>query len=258
MPLHAGETEPLPTIGEMVDGLAQRSGLLTFYLDQQRGKVWLELSPALDADAGQKLLYVEGLVAGLGSNPVGLDRGQIGPARLVALRRVGGRLLVEELNLRFRATTENREERRAVRESFARSVLWGGAIAAEDPDGRFLVDFTSFVVRDAHGSGATLERTGQGEFTLDPDRSALDLSACLSFPENVEFEALLTFAGEKPGAHVRETAPQPESVTLVQHHSFLRLPDSDYRPRRFDPREGSYAISFQDYAAPLDAPIETR
>ncbi len=47
-------------------------------------------------------------------------------------------------------------------------------------------------------------------------------------------------------------------MTLVQHHSLLRLPDAGYRPRRFDPRSGSYGIDFLDYAAPLSEPIETR
>ena len=260
LPGSAAEEPPeaLPAVAIAVEGFEKKEGLLTFHLDRQRGRVLLELPPAGDRDVGHRFLYVEGLVTGLGSNPVGLDRGQIGPARIVALRRVGGRVLVEEINLRFRALSHDASERLAVRQSFARSVLWGGKIEAEDGGGRVLVDFTSFLVRDAHGSARTLKRTGQGSYSLDEARSAVDLDACLSFPENVEFEALLTFHGAEPGARVRETAPTPEWVTLVQHQSFLRLPDDGYRPRRFDPRAGSFAISFLDYAAPLDRPIETR
>jgi len=248
----------LPGVASQVGGLEKKDGLLTLYLDQQRGKIMLELPAATDGDIGHQFLYVEGLVTGLGSNDVGLDRGQIGPARLVGLRRVGGRVLVEELNLGYRALSDDPHELRAVRQSFARSVLWGGAIVAEDADGRVLVDFTSFVVRDAHGSVRRLERSEQGKFSLDQTRSAVDLDACLVFPENVELEALLTLHGAKPGGHVRETAPSPEWVTLIQHHSFLRLPDDGYQPREFDPRAGSFAISFADYAAPLDRPLEKR
>ncbi len=248
----------LPRISAMVGDLARRAGLLTFHLDRRRGRLWLEVPPAPDPAAGHRFLYVEGLTVGLGSNPIGLDRGQIGPARLVALRRVGGRLLVEEINLKYRALSDDAAERNAVRQSFARSVLWGGPIAAEEADGRILVDFTSFIVRDAHGSAATLLRTGQGEFELDPERSTLDPEACLAFPDNLEFESILTLASDEPGALVRDTLPYPNAVTLRQHHSLLRLPDDGYRPRRFDPRAGSYAITFQDYAAPLDEPLERR
>ncbi|MEJ2582447.1 MAG: DUF5117 domain-containing protein, partial [Acidobacteriota bacterium] len=98
----------------------------------------------------------------------------------------------------------------------------------------------------------------QGVFSLDPSRSAIDLDACLVFPDNVELEALLTFHGEKPGRFVSDTTPSPEWVTLVQHHSFLRLPDDGYSPREHDPRAGSFAISFADYSVPLDRPIERR
>ncbi|MEE8138299.1 MAG: zinc-dependent metalloprotease [Thermoanaerobaculia bacterium] len=242
-----------------LESMEKRAGLLTFYLDPSKGRVWLEV-PAASGERGEvgRYLYVEGLVTGLGSNPVGLDRGQLGASRLVVLRRLGNKLLVEELNLRYRAGSEDRFERRATRESFATSVLWAGTVESELEGGAGLVDFTTFLVRDAHGVVDTLQRTGQGKFKLDAARSAVDFAACHAFPDNLEFEALLTFAGEEPGPQVRETAPTPASLTLVQHHSLVRLPDAGYRPRRFDPRAGSLAIRFADYAAPLEESIERR
>lgn len=265
----------------LLRGCQKREGLLTFYLDSRQGKVWLEV-PRGDDETGEvgRYLYLEGLVSGLGSNPVGLDRGQLGPARVVVFRRVGGRLLIEQPNLRFRALSGSEAERRAVRDSFATSVLWAGDIVAADAGGeaasnplrgdevvflesplrggRAVVDFTSFVVRDAHGVTSTLKRTGQGKFSLDMNRSVLESSGCLAFPDNVEFEALLTFKSDEPGRLVRSTAPTAAAVSLTQHHCFVRLPDDDYRPRRFDPRAPSFGVTFQNYAAPLSAPLETK
>jgi hypothetical protein len=203
-------------------------------------------------------LYVEGLLSGLGSNPVGLDRGQLGDTRVVVFRRVGGRVIVEQPNLKYRALSENPDELRAVRESFATSVLWAAPLAAIDPNGRALVDFTSFLVRDAHDVASRMKRAGQGNWKLDPDRSAVDFENSLVFPENLELEALLTYQSDEPGALVRETVPTAGSVTLLQHHSLLKLPDPGYRPRLFDPRSGSYSVDFANYAAPLDAPIDVK
>jgi len=258
------KSDALPTIAEKTRHLERRAGFLTFYLDPRRGKIWLEVPPST-----VEVLYVEGLVTGLGSNPVGLDRGQWSDAKLLRLRRLGGKVLVEEPNLGYRAgdldddsgdgTGAGEAERRAAAESFATSVLWAGEIAALDADGRSLVDFTSFAVRDAHGVVAKLRETGQGGYSLDAGRSALDPEGCLAFPDNVELRALLTYAtGGDPGKEVEATAPTPTAVTLVQHHSLVRLPDDGYRPRRFDPRMGFHPIEFHDYAAPLDEPLMRR
>ncbi|MCP4204925.1 MAG: DUF5117 domain-containing protein [bacterium] len=258
-------TESAAAFAKRLAATEAREGLLTFHLDRKEGKVWLELPAPGESteDTGAEgvigeYLYVEGLLTGLGSNPIGLDRGQLGPSRLVVLRRLGNRLLVEEPNLGFRALSNDERERRATRQSFANSVLWAGKIEEEAPDGRSLVDFTSFLVRDAHGVTRQLERADQGEYRLDTERSAVDFSACLAFPDNLEFEALLTFVSESPGPLVSRTVPIGEAFGLVQHHSLIRLPDDGYRPREFDPRAGSFAISFQDYAAPLDESIEKR
>jgi hypothetical protein len=240
-------------------GFTRRSGLLTTWLDAKAGRLLLELpAPAGPRNECGRFLYLEGIETGLGSNPVGLDRGQAGETRVVALRRVGSRVLLEQPNLRYRALSSDSNEVRTVRESFATSVLWAGEIAAEAPDGRLLVDLTSFLVRDAHRVAAALKAAGQGAFTLDKDRSALDPAACRSFPDNLEFEALLTFASDEPGPEVRATAPTPQAVTLAQHHSLVRLPDDGYAPRAWDPRSGSFDMLFADYARPIADDIDVR
>ncbi len=241
-----------------VAGMERRDGLLSFWVDPADNHVWLELPAGGSGPVGE-YIYVEGLATGLGSNPVGLDRGQLGDARLVVLRRVGSRLLIEQPNLAYRALTEDPAEAAAARQSFATSILWSGPIGPLADDGRALVDITSFLVRDAHGVVERLAETEQGKFELDAERSLVDLDACLAFPDNLEFEALLTYSGSGAiGGHVRSTAPSPETITLVQHHSLVRLPAPGYTPREFDPRAGSFAIGFQDYAAPLTGSIERR
>ena len=236
-----------------------RQGLLTMQFDRRAGRVWLELPGDLGEGEGLgSYLYVEGLAAGLGSNPVGLDRGRIGSTRVVSLRRQGNKLLVVEPNLRYRALTGDTWQVRATEESFASSVVWAGVIESQGDGGRERVDLTDFLIRDAHGVVAILRETDQGSFALDAGRSAVDFDACHVFPENVEMEVLLTYTSEEPGAEVRQTAPTPESFSLVHHHSLVRLPDDDYRPRRFDPRAGSFEIHFADYAAALYEPIDRR
>lgn len=255
-----GQAGSLPSIREKSSGLSASQGLLTFYKDPAQGKIWLRV-PAPEKGSGGAAgtyIYYDGLATGVGSNPIGLDRGQLGMGRLVTLRRIGGKLLIEQVNSRFRAVSDNTLEQRAVAESFAPSVLWGGPIAALDADGSALVDVTSFLLSDIHGVARTLQGTEQGSYSLDPERSAVDLDASLAFPDNVELEARLTYTTSEPGRLAAETAPDGRALTVVQHHSFIRLPDDGYQPRPWDPRSGSYSVTYYDYGAPLDEPVERR
>ncbi|MHC5066291.1 MAG: zinc-dependent metalloprotease [Planctomycetota bacterium] len=233
-------------------GTDRQEGFVDFYWDQDEGRILMELPPL-----GEELLYVASLATGLGSNPVGLDRGQLGPQRVVVFERVGPKIMLVARNYQFRAESDNPMEREAVAASFAPSTLWGFTLLGEDGD-RLLVDATEFLLRDAHGVIPSLGGTGQGEYRLDASRSAIYPPRCKAFPDNTEFEASLTFTSSRPGGLVSQTIPDGGFMTLRQHHSFIRLPDDGYQPREYDPRVGFGSMSFRDYATPIQEPIVKR
>jgi hypothetical protein len=243
---------PLPGIGEKTRGMERHDGFLPVYWDAATGKLWMEI-PRI----GEEMIYVVSLPSGLGSNDVGLDRGQIAGERIVHFERVGPRVLLVQPNLGYRATTENAAERRAVQESFAQSVLWGFTVAAADGD-RVLVDATDFALRDAHGVIPALKRARQGDYKLDSTRSALYLQNTKAFPRNTEIEVTLTFAGDNPGGFVRDVTPTPEAISVRQRHSFVALPPPGYQPRRSDPRAGFFGIQYFDYATPVGEEVIQR
>ncbi len=242
----------LPTIAEKTAGMERRDGLLPLYWDAANGKVWMEI-PKLDVE----MLYQDSLPAGVGSNDIGLDRGQIGATRLVHFARVGPKVLLVQANDRFRATSDSADERNAVVDSFARSVVWGFTAVAET-DGRVLVDATEFALHDAHGVAETLRATHQGDFRIDATRSAVNANFVKAFPRNSELEATLTFASDNPGPYVRDVAANPHAVTVRERQSFIALPEPGFVPRRNDPRAGYFGIEYADYGTPFSQPLEQR
>ncbi len=242
----------LPTIVEKTKDAVKTAGYFTYYYNAKDGHIWLEID-----SLNQEFLYVSSLRTGLGSNPVGLDRGQLGAERVVKFVRFGPKILLLQPNLDYRADTDNPAEKRAVAESFAQSALWGGDIIAEDA-GAVLVDVSDLLLRDEHDVIGRLLASGQGSFSLDKARSAIDSSTCRAFPQNTEFESILTFQSSKPGPLVRETTPTPKSVTLRQHHSLIELPDNNYKTRKFDPRAGVFNIDYLNFAASLAEPLNKR
>ncbi|HEX8503484.1 MAG TPA: zinc-dependent metalloprotease [Pyrinomonadaceae bacterium] len=238
---------------ELTRGLQKLDGYFPVYWDAETGKLLLEVS-RFDSE----FLYQVSLPTGVGSNPLGLDRGQLGHTRVVHFERVGPKVLLVEPSQRYRALTSDAAERRAVGESFARSVIWGFKVEAAE-GARVLLDATAFFIRDAHGVADRLRESNQGQYRLDESRSALYLPRTKAFPKNTEVETTLTFTTDgAPGPLVRETVPTPQALTVRQHHSLVELPGPGYRPRPLDPRVGVNAFEFYDYASPFTEPIEKR
>ena len=227
-------------------------GYFTFYYDEGNDKIFLEIK-----NLDKEFLYVNSLSEGIGSNDIGLDRGQLGNTRVVKFIKAGNKLLLIQPNQYYRAITDNIEEKKSVEQAFAKSILKGFVIK-ETKNDKYLVDATSFFIRDAHGVMGRLSAKKQGKYSLDRSRSAVNLERTKAFPKNVEFDVMITFKGVPKGYDIRSVVPTSSSITVNQHHSFIELPDNKYSPRKFDPRSGANAMSYLDYATPVNESIKKR
>jgi hypothetical protein len=278
---------PIPSVDERIAGMRKMDGYFPLYWDERTGSMFLEI-PRLDAD----FLFSTGLSAGLGSNDIGLDRGQGGQGRIVQFQRVGPRVMLVQANQSFRSSSKNPLERKSVEDSFAKSILWGFAIAGES-QGRLLVDATDFFMRDVHNAAGRLR---PGNYRLDRTRSAFFLPNTRNFPKNTEVDMTLTFVNEATGGggggggggpqqgpapigaaggpggggggggfggglfsgSVGSVTPTPDAVTMREHVSFVELPDGNYQPRVDDPRAGYGGLTFVDYSIPVGEPMQFR
>src|SRR5690606_25612965 len=218
--------------------LDRLEGFIDLYWDDSKGRLLLRIE-----NFDEPFLYQSSLARGVGSNDLGLDRGQLGSDAIVEFERSGPKVLLVANNLRYRASGDDADEKRAVEESFARSVLWGFERVSEE-DGATIVDATDFFLRDAHGIGQSLADAGEGSYEADPSRSAIFLPRTKAFPDNSEIEATVTFRGKPTGQFLRTVVPDPTLVTVHLHHSFIRLPDNNYEPLPYDPRAGLIGLRY--------------
>lgn len=233
-------------IAEKVKAMKAHTGYFNFYYDESNDKIYLEVKKL-----NEEFMYVYSLAQGVGNNDLGLDRGQLGNEQVVFFEKQGNKIFLVQPNTQYRANTSNSLEKLSVQQAFAKSVLYGFKIESSE-DGVYLIDITDFLMQDAHGVLKRLSQAKQGLYSLDKSKSSLALERTKSFPKNTEFEARLTFAGNGTGTEIRSVAPNADYVTVVEHHSFIELPDNKYQPRLFDPRSGANAISFQDYSSPVN------
>ena len=108
------QEEPKPSTTRRLDGL------IPLVWDEQNGKLLMEI-PRFN----EELIWQVSLASGVGSNPIGLDRSQLGATHLIRFERVGPRVLMVEPNYAYRALSDDPSERRAVEQSFASSILAG-------------------------------------------------------------------------------------------------------------------------------------
>lgn len=114
------------------------NGYFNFFYEESQDKMYLEVT-----DLDTEFLYVNSLSSGIGSNDIGLDRGQLGNDRVVKFVKMGNKLMLIQPNQRYRALTDNEQERKSIEQAFAKSVIYGFKIE-ETRDDSYIIDITSF------------------------------------------------------------------------------------------------------------------
>lgn len=254
---------PASGIASKTQGMKKYDGYFTFYYDERTGRILMEVDKF-----DKEFLYFSSLPSGIGAN--GIERGQSASA-IVKFIKTGGKILLIEPNLDYRSVSGNPDEKAAVEDAFAKSVIWGFRPEAQDSN-KVLIDITAFVIRDSQKIGDRLGTNNRGAglppartqspatiYRMDESRSAVYLANTRNFPKNTELEAIITLVpAGSIGAQGRNIAPDPSAVTLRMHQAFIELPDNQYKPRKFDPRSGLNIFSYMDFSAPMSEQIVKR
>jgi hypothetical protein len=226
--------------------------LLPVRYDAATGRVLLSI-PRL----GEEMLYLNTLASGLGTTNPGLDRGQTGTDAVVRFERHGARVFLIRSNTDHRAVGGDEALRRSVEESFPESVLASFPVQGAQ-GGVVVVDATDFFLSDVYDVVGRVRAARMGTLRVDRERSYIDAENTRAFPLNAEIRAVLTYVTDDPHPELRRHAPDGRTITLEQHHSFVRLPESGLAIRAFDPRAGISAAPFFDFAQGFDSDYRQR
>lgn len=248
----AKESVSSTTISDFTKNMQHKAGFFDFYYDASKDKIYLKIN-----QFDQAFLFQSSLPQGIGSNDIGLDRGQLGETRLVKFERYGNKVMLKQLNTTYRASSVNVAEQASIDEAFADSVIAGLSVEASDGQA-VLVDYTAFLLSDIHNISGQLNDTKQGTYKPDAMRSGVYLPRSKAFVDNIELEALVTFAGSNGGEYVRQVTPDASSISVHLHHSLIRLPQDDYQIRTFTPFSGFWSVEYQDYSAPIDQSMSVK
>ncbi|GIU02469.1 zinc-dependent metalloprotease [Shewanella morhuae] len=225
-------------------------GFVNLYYEPSQGELYLEVNRL-----NQPFLLVTSLPQGVGSNDIGLDRGQLGQTRMVQFERQGPYVVLKQLNSQYRANTLDAAEQSAVAEAFADSVLWQGKVIEGKP---VLVAINDLVLNDLHGVSSVLQQTAQGDYQLDLSRSVILPAGIKSFAKNADVDVQLTFKGDVAGEQVAQVTPDGTLMSVRMRYSFVELPDAGYQARAYHPNSGYLSDEYRDYATSFDRPLVQR
>ncbi|RVU06486.1 DUF5117 domain-containing protein [Novosphingobium umbonatum] len=243
-----------PALAEPVAVSSTKDGdLLPVKVDAEAGRVLLTL-PKADAERVMgRFLYSTAVRSGLGSAPIRIDRGMLGPTQVLAFKRFGKKVAVIYENPRFRATEEASVQQGA-KTSFPFSTIAMLDVISSDAKGT-VVDISPFLTRDTMGLADALNREGKG-FRLADSLSAVDPTTVKVFPDNIEVDAVQTFASETPGKEVSLIATDPRQISFTIRHSIIRLPAAGFVSRKFDIRSGSLGTQVYDFGTKLGEDVQ--
>ncbi|HEV3166090.1 MAG TPA: DUF5117 domain-containing protein, partial [Isosphaeraceae bacterium] len=153
--------------------------------------------------------------------------------RVVRWEQRGENVLLREVTYGIRADATD-PIHNAVEATSVESIIESFPVKAYGKDRAPVIEATSLFLSDLPEFSAKRRLNAA---SLDPKRSFID--KIKAFPENIETKVLQTYRlkDDRGGG----------AVTVMLHHSMVKLPDEPMRPRRFDDRVAFFTESFQDY-----------
>lgn len=249
-------TPALPAMAAPVRVAASADGaLLPVSVDAEKGRVLIVLPPA-DADGvSGRFLFNQAMKSALGSASIRIDRGMLGGTRILAFRRIGGKVAAVFENPRYRASGDAGVQKGAVASFPVSTVAMLDIVAEGGAGGGLTVDLTPLLMSDGMNLAGALAAGGSKGYKFAEKLSAFDPGSVKVFPRNIELETVQTFASDTAGRELDTIAPEGRSVSFTVHSSIIALPEPGFVSRRFDIRSGSHATQVYDFGTPLGTPV---
>ena len=210
-----------------------------FWTHRLDDKVFFEIP---EEELGVEMLWVTQIEQtqtgyGYGGSPVG--------DRVVRWERREDDILLRDVNYAIRAEVEDPIQD-AVKATSLEAIIAIFPIQAFGKDQRPVIDVTSLYTSDLPEFSASRAINASG---VDSRRTFIE--KIKAFPTNIEAKVLVTYrpggGGGGPGGD--GGGARSSGVTVLLHHSMVRLPEEPMQPRRYDDRVGYFNVSFEDYGS---------
>ncbi len=249
----AEKPEELKSLTETVAGYEKQQGLFNIYRDPKTGSVCMELgSEQLDREYIYFNYAENGVVDG--NNFRGAYRNE----GILRLERYYDRIEFIKVNTLFYFDPHSALSR-AADANISEARLAATKIVATSDDGkRFLINMDGVLLKEAlhpvnflpNPEKKPHEQFALGQLSEDRSRYA----EIRSYPDNIDFVVDYVYDNKAPYVAGGDDITDARSVTVRYQHTFIKMPENNYVPRRDDARVGYFSDRITDLTSHSSVP----
>lgn len=235
------------SIASKTKGTKKYAGLFTFYQDTTDGKMYALIKKS---QLGKEFIYFSYTENGLVST--GHNKGSFRDNEIFSIRKSFNKIEFVKENTNFYFDPENNISK-AAEANISKSILVSEKVIAEDSTA-FLIDATGIFIGEALGQ--IKPNPIPGRFSLGGlSRDKSKVISIRSYPENNDVLVEYVYENPAPSVYGGPDVTDARSVSIVLQHSFIQVPDNDFKPRMDDPRVGYFSTQVTDQTSVSATPF---
>lgn len=232
------------TLVETLEKKTAFEGFLPVYQDPKDGSSLMVIT---EQQLDQPFLYFAKTVDG--AVDAGHFRGGFRQYRLIEMRRVFDRIEIVATTPRYQFDPSNAISK-AAEANISEAVLVSTKIVKEE-DGKIAIKLDEIVENEKLHRIAPMpaakpaddkKRFKLGKLSADKTK----VSSIDNFAQNTHVVVDYVFENDTPRVRGGNEITDPRYTTIKLQHAFIELPESDFEPRRDDPRVGYFGQQFDD------------
>jgi hypothetical protein len=237
------KTDDKPTVAEKVKGSQKIKGLFTMYQDSTSGSVKLYISKA----QFEKEYIYQSFSMG-GPPALFLNQNMLRETWVFSMEKNFDKIQFTRQNTNYYYDSTNAISK-AANVDVSESIFYSEKIVAEDANGYLIEADGLFIsekldpIRPTYPPGIPPGRVFKlGKLSSDKS-SYIKLK---SYPSNTDVVVNLAYENGSPSNFGGKDITDARNVNVKMQHSFLEVPENNYRPRYDDPRVGYFTQEVDD------------
>ncbi|PWJ43963.1 zinc-dependent metalloprotease [Sediminitomix flava] len=234
-------------IKDMVKDHVKEDGLFTFYQDQEKGEVFLQVDKT---QLDKEFIYFSYVENGNANVSGRLIRGSYQDSEVFTLRKHFNKIELVKENHSF-YFDENNPISKSADANVMPSILASMEIKGYSEDStQYLLKANDFLLSETLTQLSFSSPSGRPRFSEGKlSKSKSKYLNIKSYPQNSDVVVEYVFENARPKVYGDESVTDARNTSVILQHSFIEMPENDFEPRFDDPRIGYFNTQVTDMTA---------